>query len=157
MNLEELEVEDLLRLQAKAIEELRRRNIVRTSNNPIGDYTEWLVSKKMNLTLVANSKAGFDAISEEGVTFQIKARRVTRFNRSRQLSVIRNYDAKEFDWLIAVIFDEDYKILNAYLVPHESIGKYCAHREHVNGRVVVMDGHIVRDECVIEIADRLDN
>ena len=77
MNLEELEVIELLRLQADVTKELKRRNIVRTQNNPLGDYTEWLVAQKMNLVLANNSAAGYDAKSEAGVTFQIKGRRVT--------------------------------------------------------------------------------
>lgn len=156
MNLEEFEVIELLQLQAKATEELKRRKIVRTNNNPLGDYTEWLVAKRMNLTLANNSKAGYDAISDAGVTFQIKGRRITPSNQSRQLSAIRNYDAKDFDWLIAVIFDQDFNILNAHLVPHEVIGEYCPHRAHVNGRVVVMSGPIVNDGRVMEIGDQFD-
>ena len=74
MNLEELDPIDLLRLQANATKELRRRSIVRTNNNPLGDYTEWLVSRKMGLSRAANSRAGYDSISEAGVTFQIKGR-----------------------------------------------------------------------------------
>lgn len=154
MNLEELAPIDLLRLQANATKELRRRDIVRTNNNPLGDYTEWLISQKMGLTLAANSRAGYDAMSEAGVTFQIKGRRVTLGNGSRQLSAIRNYEAKDFDWLIAVIFGEDFSIQNAYLVPHEAIGDYFPHRDHVNGRVVVMSGPIVRDGRVMDITDQ---
>ena len=154
MNLEELDPIDLLRLQANATKELRRRSIVRTNNNPLGDYTEWLVSRKMGLSRAANSRAGYDSISEAGVTFQIKGRRVTPENQSRQLSAIRNYEAKDFDWLIAMIFGEDFCILNAYLVPHEVIGEYFPHKDHVNGRVVVMAGPITRDGRVVDITDQ---
>jgi hypothetical protein len=155
MDLVKLDVIELLRLQAKATEELKRRKIVRTNNNPLGDYTEWLVAKQIKLTLVKNSKAGYDAISDAGVTFQIKGRRITPSNQSRQLSAIRNYDSKDFDWLVAVIFDQNFNILNAYLVPHEVIGEYCPHRDHVNGRVVVMSGPIVNDHRVMEMSDQL--
>lgn len=155
MNINELDDVELLRLHSKATEELRRRKIVRTNNNPLGDYTEWMVAKRMGLELVVNSKAGYDAISDTGVTFQIKGRRITPSNKSRQLSAIRNYETKDFDWLVAVIFDQNFDILNAYLIPHEVIGEYCPHRDHVNGRVVVMSGPIVRDSRVTEISDRL--
>lgn len=157
MNLEELEAIDLLRLHAKATEELKRRKVVRTNNNPLGDYTEWLVAKQIKLNLSENSKAGYDAISDAGVKFQIKGRRVTPSNQSRQLSAIRNYDAKDFDWLVAVIFDQNFNVLNAYLVPHEVIGEYCPHRDHVNGRVVVMSGPIIRDGRVMEMSDQFED
>lgn len=157
MNLEILSNIELLRLQANATEELRKRNVVRTQNNPLGDYTEWLVSSRLNLKLAGSSKAGFDAISDAGVKFQIKGRRITPGNPSRMLSAIRNYDEKDFDWLVAVIFDHDFNVLNAYLVPHEVIGEYYPHKDHVNGRVVVMSGPITRDGRVMEMADQFND
>lgn len=157
MNLDELKPIELLRLQANATAELKRREIVRTNNNPLGDYTEWLVANMMDLKLSANSKAGYDAISDKGVTFQIKGRRVTPENPSRQLSAIRNYAEKDFDWLIAVIFDKDFNVLNAYLMPHEVIGEYYPHRNHVNARVVVMSGAIIQDKRVMEITEQFEN
>lgn len=40
---------DLLRLQAGAVEELRRRGIVRTGNNPVGDYADRLRAARARL------------------------------------------------------------------------------------------------------------
>ena len=154
MNLDDLEPVELLRLQANATAELKRREIVRTNNNPLGDYTEWLVANIMDLKLTSNSKAGYDAISNKGLKFQIKGRRITLENPSRQLSAIRNYVGKDFDWLIAVIFDEGFNVLNAYIMPHEVIGDYYPHRKHVNARVVVMSGAIIKDERTIDITER---
>ena len=154
-NLDSLTPVELLQVHASAIEELRQRGIVRTSNNPLGDYTEWLVAKSMNLTLEANSKAVHDAVSEAGVRFQIKGRRVTASNQSRQLSAIRNYEAHDFDWLVAVIFGGRYEVLNAYLVPHEVLGKYGRHRDHVNALIVLMSGAIAEDPMVVEISEQI--
>lgn len=157
MNFSELNPIELLQLQASAIVELKKRNIVRTNNNPLGDYTEWLVAEMMDLKLATNSKAGYDAISDAGVKFQIKGRRVTPENQSRQLSAIRNYDEKDFDWLIAVIFDKNFNVINAYLLPHEVIGEYSPHRDHVNARVVVMSGSILQDKRVMEITSQFES
>ena len=88
---------ELLRLHASVIDELKRRKIVRTKNNPVGDYTEWLVSKTLRLELANNSVSGYDATDADGTRFQIKGRRVTSDSRSRQLGAIRNLDAKDFD------------------------------------------------------------
>jgi len=157
MKLEDLSNSDLLRLQANATEELRRRSVVRTRNNPLGDYTEWLVASRLNLSLAGNSSSGYDAISEAGIKYQIKGRRITPDNQSRMLSAIRNYDDNKFDWLVAVIFDWDFNVLNAYLVPHAAIEPYCPHRDHVNGRVVVMSGPITRDPRVIDIGSQFED
>ncbi|MBH0087285.1 hypothetical protein I6E84_13785 [Psychrobacter sp. SCQQ22] len=154
LNLDKLKPIELLRLQASATAELKRREIVRTNNNPLGDYTEWLVANTMDLELTSNSKAGYDAVSNKGLKFQIKGRRVTPETPSRQLSAIRNYAEKDFDWLIAIIFDKDFNILNAYIMPHSVIGNYYPHRNHVNARVVVMSGAIIKDKKVVEITEK---
>ncbi|WP_219852944.1 hypothetical protein [Stutzerimonas stutzeri] len=60
------------------------------------------VSPALNLTLAKNSAAGHDAKSSDGKKIQIKGRRITASNRSRQLGVIRNLDKNDFDELIAV-------------------------------------------------------
>jgi hypothetical protein len=83
---EMLTIRELLQYYADIIDELKRRKIVRTVNNPLGDYTEWLVAQKLNLTLSGNSTAGYDAVDMVGTRYQIKSRRVHPANASRQLS-----------------------------------------------------------------------
>lgn len=61
---------DLMRLYAKVLAELRQRGVVRTRNNPLADYTEWLVSTKLGLQLDGNSKVGYDATGEGGLRYQ---------------------------------------------------------------------------------------
>src|SRR4051812_6497546 len=108
MNLKTMEIKELLKLQASITDELKDRKVVRTKNNPLGDYTEWLVGNALGLELQTNSKAGYDGIAENGIRVQIKGRRITPENKSRQLSAIRKYEEKDFDDLAAVIFDENF-------------------------------------------------
>lgn len=91
MNLSEMSVLNPLKLLSSIIDELKRREVVRTKNNPLGDYTEWLVSKALELKLSSNSSAGYDALDKNDLRIQIKGRRITPENESRQLSAIRNY------------------------------------------------------------------
>ncbi|RTQ99845.1 DUF6998 domain-containing protein [Halomonas nitroreducens] len=153
MKFNKLTVKDLLQLQASATSELKARGIVRTQNNPLGDYTEWLVARALGLDLQSNSKAGYDAISKDGVRFQIKGRRVTSKNSSRQLSAIRKYVEKDFDVLAAVIYDEDFNVIDALLIPHEVIGEYASYRKHVNAHVLVLKGSILSDPRVQSIKE----
>jgi hypothetical protein len=88
--LESLSTQDLLQHYSRILDELRLRKVVRTSNSPIGDYAEWLIANQLGLTLVSNSTSGYDAVDVNGVKFQIKGRRLTPRNQSRQLSAIRN-------------------------------------------------------------------
>ena len=151
MNLKNLEIKELLNLHASVIAELQERNVVRTQNNPLGDYTEWLVSKALDLELQSNSKIGYDGISKTGLRVQIKGRRITPKNKSRQLSAIRKYEYKDFDIPAAVLFNESYWVIEAYLIPHDVVGEYAVHRNHVNGRILILKGPILTDPRVKRI------
>ncbi|MEH6443036.1 MAG: hypothetical protein V7784_03980 [Oceanospirillaceae bacterium] len=148
MNLNNLEVKELLQLQGKITNELIERGIARTQNNPLGDYTEWLVSQSLNLELEANSKAGYDALDFGGTRIQIKGRRLTSKNASRQLSAIRNYEEKDFDILVAIFFNEQFDVSEAYEVPHEVIGDYARYASHANSHTLIMGGSILADPRV---------
>lgn len=146
---------ELLSLHSKILTVLRSREVIRTKNNPVGDYAEWLVSKALGMTLLCNSSAGADAIDADGMKVQIKARRVTLDNPSRQLSALRNYEAADFDYLIAVIFDENYNILDSYKIPHEVIRDYARHSVHVNAHIINLKGAILTDPRVMSIKENL--
>jgi hypothetical protein len=140
-----LTILELLQSYYKILDELRARNIVRTSNSPIGDYAEWLVAKQLGLSLVANSNSGYDAVDSSGVKYQIKGRRVTARNRSRQLSAIRNLTHHDFDYLIAVIFNEQVVVEKVVKIPHEIIDKYSRFRKHVNAHILILQDDILTD------------
>lgn len=148
---------ELLKLHAAVIEELKARKVVRTKNNPVGDYTEWLVAKTLNLQLANNSALGYDGIDKKGVKYQIKGRRITPENKSRQLSAIRKLKEKDFDFLVGVIFNEDYQILDAVIVLHEVVEEYASYREHVNAHILHLRGHILEDSRVRDISGLVSN
>jgi len=58
---------ELLRMPAGVIDEPNRRGVVRTGNNPIGDYTEWLVCNRLCLKLEPNSRASYDGVDSNEV------------------------------------------------------------------------------------------
>ncbi|GGX76988.1 hypothetical protein GCM10007160_00170 [Litchfieldella qijiaojingensis] len=153
MNLKDLGTIELLRLQSSITDELMERKIVRTKNNPIGDYTEWLVAKALGLELQPNSKSGYDGIYKNGVRVQIKGRRITKTSKSRQLSAIRNYDERDFDVLVAVIYDESFDVIEALLIPHEVVKEYASYREYVNAHILILQGAILKDKRVRCIKD----
>jgi len=142
---------DLLKLQASVIEELKVRKVVCTKNNPIGDYTEWLVANTLGLELQNNSKLGYDGIDSSGLKVQIKGRKITPENKSRQLSAIRKYNDRDFDELAAIIYDENFNIIDAVLIPHEIVGEYASYREHVNAHILIFNGPILKDPRIKNI------
>lgn len=107
----------LLRLNAEVLEELRRREILTTSNAPLGDFAEWLFRRAFGWTPAGNSAKDVDAVGADGTRFQIKARRLNRRNGSRQLGALRRLDEGHFDYLAAALFNEDFTIMRAALVP----------------------------------------
>jgi hypothetical protein len=155
MELSTFSVPEILRLHAAAIAELRARGVVRTGNNPVGDYTEWLVAKALGLKLEANSSTGYDAVAPDGRRLQIKGRRVTTRSKSRQLGAIRNLAKQDFDELIAVIFDEEFGILEAVVMPHAVVGELSAYRAHVNAHVLHIRGPLLADPRVRSIRAEL--
>ncbi|MBA4001324.1 MAG: hypothetical protein C0461_12110 [Brevundimonas sp.] len=114
------------------MEELRRREVVRTSNSPVGDYAELLFSTAFGWALETSSAAGHDATDKDGVRYQIKSRRLTAHNGSRQLSFMRRLPEKKFDYLAALLFDARYQVKRAIILPHEGLEGRCTFSAHSN-------------------------
>lgn len=135
----------LVALWAETMKELRDRGLVRSSNNPVADIAESLAAKTLNLMLAGQSQAGYDAVDEAGVRYQIKARRLTSHNNSRQLSVLRNLDLLPFDVLLALIFDESLTLQEMWKIPHGVIHKYARWSAHTNAHILHVQGALLLD------------
>ena len=152
-------IPELLAAHSAILDALRTKNVVRSKNNPTGDYAEWLVTEKLGLDLATNSVKGFDAIdSKTGLRYQIKGRRITPENKSTQLGVIRNLDAKDFDFLVAVIFDQSWKVCYAAKIAHNIVRELAGtHRPHVNGHILHLRRTIFNNQNVEDISEVLRN
>lgn len=117
MELSTLTARELLAMHAHVADELLARRITRSYNNPTGDLAETLFCKAFGWNQAGKSCAHVDAIGSDGTKYQIKGRRITRLNKSRQLGALRDLDAGHFEFLAAVLFAEDYSILRAALIP----------------------------------------
>jgi hypothetical protein len=129
--------EEVGQVWARAMRELRNRDLIRSWNNPVADFAERLAAKELGLTLAPPVAQGYDATDTAGVRYQIKSRRLTPENKSRQLGVIRKLELEEFDFLIAVLFNEDLEIQEMWKIPHavvQDFGKWVptlnGHRIH---------------------------
>jgi hypothetical protein len=146
---------DLLRIHARVIDELRRRDVLRSKNNPVGDYAEWLVATAFGWKLQAKSAAGYDAIDSLGVKYEIKARRITRDNASRQLGAIRNLEARAFDYVIGVLFDHDFNVLGAYRIPHDVVLESAKYQSHTNAHILHLQGSLLQHPRVDDLGGKL--
>lgn len=136
VDLSALSIAELLAAHCSVIGELQRRGVLRSGNNPTGDYAEWLVSAKLGLELAGRSSKGYDAIDAQKIKYEIKARRVTPENPSTQMSPIRNLAGSHFDFLIAVVFDSNWSVTAAAKIPHSVISTVASFKRHVNGHVM---------------------
>lgn len=146
------EVVEKLKEYADILNSLYSAGIVRTYNSPVGDYAEWLVSIKLNLELEKNSEKGYDAIDEEsGLRYQVKSRWMHPGKNSRQLNVIRNYDDNQFDYLVVIIFGNDFEVAEAYKIQHDVLQDYFPFNKHQNGMVVTLTQEFIQDARVEDI------
>ena len=113
---------ELLQTHSEVITELHRRGVVRTKDNPLGGYTEWLVCKRLILQGERSSKKGFDAKDNQGTRYQIKGR--CSSDNSVQFSTIRKLEEHGFDFVIAIIFDEDYSVRLAVKIAYDAVLKF---------------------------------
>lgn len=151
-DLRPLTPDQLFGLYAELLEELARRGIVRSANNPVADYGEYLVARALALRLTDKSTTGHDAVAPDGTRYEVKSRRVTAANGSRQLGIIRNLEHRHFDFLAGVLFAADFSVLRACLIPIATLsaGGVATRDGHQNGWTVhLRDGvwarHEVRD------------
>lgn len=137
VKLEQMTNVELLQAHGAVIDELIRRDIVRTRNNPIGDYTEWLVCVQRGLDPQNNSTAAFDAVNKtDGQRYQIKGRQSDAHRV--QFSAIRNLDQHGFDFVIAIVFNKDYSIRFAAKLTHAAVQKLSRHQRHVNTHILML-------------------
>lgn len=129
-------VMDLLALHAGIIEELRKRKIVRTVNNPVADYAELLACRALALSPAANSEKGYDAKDKDGRRYQIKARRIATGSKPTRFGVIRKLEEDNFDFLLAIVFAHDFKVKKAGLLPPSAVKERAFFQSHVNGWIL---------------------
>lgn len=132
VNLRGLTAKELLSLGVDANAELRRRGIVRTENNPIGDFAEHLFCLAFSWKMAGNSESEFDALGPGRTRYQIKARRLAGNSGDRQLSALRKLPEKGFDKLAAVLFDARFGIARAAIIPHQLVLQNSTRQGHTN-------------------------
>jgi len=111
-------IQKLLNEFAKTIEELKQQSITR-SNRVVGDIGEFYASKRLDLRLSESKTAkGIDGINSNGLTFEIKTRRV--YESGRRKSETRRLNGlvgKSADFLVVVTLDRAFMCAGMWLIP----------------------------------------
>jgi hypothetical protein len=144
---------ELLKMHASIMEELRTRNILSSANNPTGDLAEYLFCAAFGWDQASNSVKGFDATDAAGVRYQVKGRRMHHRNKSRQLSAIR--DLEGFDVLAAVLFDDDYNIVQRALIPAAVVKEKSVYISHTNSHKFLLKDVIWSVPDVLDVTEQL--
>lgn len=129
-DLPQLQVRELLRLEAAISAELRRRELTRTNNNPLGDIAEQIVLRARGGVLEPNSTKSHDITSSEGRRIQVKGMGVRSGGAASRFSAFRS---DGFDSAVFLVFDQAFDLAEAYEM---SAAEVMGFRfiPHVNGR-----------------------
>lgn len=144
----------LLQRYASIEDELRKLGVVRTAN-VLGDYAEWLCCQAFGWTLAANSEGFFDATDHNGRRIQIKARRISARNPSRQLSALRKLNEDSFDLLAGLLFQSDFTLGRAALIPRDVVAEQSAYVRHVNAWRFMLSDAVFKVPGVVDITEPL--
>ena len=113
MDVDKLSIDEIISLYPKILKELKSRNVI-TTNNLIGELGEYLAIENYNkianlptLQKATASTQNIDAISNKGERYSIKSASGTATGVFHSLS-----GEKDFEFLIIVIFDKDYQLIN---------------------------------------------
>lgn len=126
---------ELLALWAGLMKELNDRGVVRSDNNPIGDYCEFLVAAHFEVEPEGNSNAGYDVKTAQGVRVQVKGRRISASGKvPPHFSGIRNLDEEPppFDVLIGLLLNRDFSVRECWEIPVDRVRHYAVYRQHTN-------------------------
>jgi hypothetical protein len=151
IDISKLSLKEIFNLYADLIEELRSRQVVRSSNNPVADFAETLAAKVLGLKKATLSTKGFDAVDENGMTYEIKSRRITKHNRSRQLSAIRKLDEKHFDFLVGILFNPDFSVKRVCIMPYEAVKRVATYKAHTNSWIVQLRDEVWENPGVRDV------
>jgi hypothetical protein len=94
----------LLALHAQIAARMVRGVLHEAQTNPTGDLAEYVFCKAFGWKQSGNSSPSIDSIDSGGIRYQVKGRRIRPYNKSRQLSAIRDLVGAHFDYLAGVLF-----------------------------------------------------
>lgn len=127
-----LRVPELMALGDQVIAELRRRDLVRTNNKPIGDVAEQIVLAARGGVLEPNSTKSHDVTTDAGLRIQVKAMGARAAGAQAKFSPFRSFD---FDVAVFLVFAaETFELLEAWEAPAAAIESGTRYVPHINGR-----------------------
>jgi hypothetical protein len=99
------------------------------------------------------AEKGWDVRAGDGRRLQVKTRVVSDARKpgQRQLGVLRSFD---FDALVIVLFDSDYRVWRAVEVSPKTAQALARYRAHVNGHVLHATDRLLSHADANDLTDR---
>ena len=133
-----------------------RCGLTRTQNNPVGDVAETLFCRALGLEKKDNSSSHVDAIGcNDGFRYQIKGRRLVGSSGARQLGALRDLDGDHFDFLGAVLFNEDFTVHRAAVIPVDVVRNLSKPDKHTRSSRFMLPDNVWDDPRVWDVTDKL--
>ena len=130
---------DLLKAYGAAEDALVTRGVARS--NIVGDYAEHLFERAFGWNLAPKSQKWFD-LDAKGMTYQVKARRLSPTNRSCEMGAMPTDETIKFDALATIVFETDFSILYAAIIPVEVLKPLRTSRHTTRPRFVFRPAHL---------------
>jgi len=119
MKLKDDEIKKLLINYRYILNQLRDAGVTRTGK-VVGDYGEYIASKKLDLKLEKSTNKGFDAIDSAGKKYEIKTRKATHYNRPT-IFPVKKEQLQSSDFLIYVEFNDDWDLSKLLKIPTSKV------------------------------------
>ncbi|MDQ5987909.1 MAG: hypothetical protein CSYNP_03657 [Syntrophus sp. SKADARSKE-3] len=104
---------------------------------------------------MVESTKGYDATDNNDHHYEIKGRRSPAENQSRQLSMIRELEKNHFDFLVSIVFQENFIVLKGCVVPHDVVLKRAKYHKRPNACIFHLKDDNWRISVVRDIAKEL--
>ena len=101
------------------------------------------------------SNRSHDAIDATGARYQIKARWCQGTNRSKQLGAVRDVASNPFEFLVAVIFDSDFIVDYAAVIPLAVVQQLSRYVARTNSYRLNFPRNVLRLPSVRDITPEL--
>ena len=147
INLKDMSPVELLKLHSQIIDEFKIRGIAKTRNQPISEYSKWLVINQLKLHDTKNPNEKYDGIDNLGKTYLVRSRQIID-NRAINFCVIRRLGDRNFDFLVAITFDKDFNILDAFLIPIDVLLSQTEYNDYQNGYLLNLNNLDFKDQRI---------
>lgn len=141
---------ELMQLQTRLQDELAARRVVQNPSQPVGDYAIHLACTAFDLQREPPATSGYDASDSEGLRYQVKFRRLTGPQDTRQLNAIKGIEQRKFDFLIGVLFNPDMTIFRAAMMSFE-VSASKVDKE----KILLLSNKVLDAEGVFDVTDKL--